>query len=104
MRALNREYRQIDSTTDVLSFAMYQNASEFPADDVFMLGDIVIDPVRATEQAAELGHSLDHELRRLMVHGLAHLMGYDHEAGGAQQREMRKVEKRLMSRLEKYQS
>jgi probable rRNA maturation factor len=67
MRALNRKYRRKDSATDVLSFA---------ADG---LGDIVIAKGVATRQARERGHSFQTELRVLTLHGLLHLLGYDHD-------------------------
>lgn len=90
MRALNKEKRNIDASTDVLSFPNLTeqfnkkiNAKNFP-DDVnpengkVMLGDIVINLNRAEEQAGSFGHSLTRELGYLLVHGLLHLMGYDH--------------------------
>lgn len=90
MHALNKEKRNIDASTDVLSFPNLTeqfnkeiNAKNFP-DDVnpengkVMLGDIVINLNRAKEQAGSFGHSLTRELGYLLVHGLLHLMGYDH--------------------------
>ncbi len=70
---LNRQYRQKDGPTDVLSFAM---------DDEQVLGDVVISLDTARRQADTLGHSLDDELRVLLVHGCLHLLGHDHEAPG----------------------
>lgn len=77
---LNREYRHIDRPTDVLSFAL--NESEEPAiengPDINVLGDLVISVERAEEQAADYGHSVRREIAFLTVHGMLHLLGYDH--------------------------
>ena len=77
---LNREYRGIDRPTDVLSFAL--NESEEPevkgGADLNVLGDLVISVERAEEQAAEYGHSVKREMAFLTVHGMLHLLGYDH--------------------------
>lgn len=70
IQALNKQYRQKDSPTDVLSFGFDEGAS---------LGQIVISVERAEEQAKELGQSLKKELEFLFTHGLLHLLGYDHE-------------------------
>lgn len=93
MRNVNREHRQIDATTDVLSFPMHEfkNGKLKKAlrdGDVEMdpdgnrslyLGDIFLSPDCAVAQAQEYGHSLEREAAFLMVHGLLHLLGYDHE-------------------------
>lgn len=71
LRRLNRQFRGQDTPTDVLSFPS-------AAGDGF-LGDLAISADRAAEQAADLGHSLDDEVRILMLHGLLHLLGMDHE-------------------------
>lgn len=77
---LNRKYRQIDRPTDVLSFAL--NESEEPdienGPDINVLGDIILSVERAEEQAADYGHSLRREIAFLTVHGMLHLLGYDH--------------------------
>lgn len=77
---LNREYRGIDRPTDVLSFAL--NESEEPevkgGVNLNILGDLVISVERAEEQAAEYGHSVKREMAFLTVHGMLHLLGYDH--------------------------
>lgn len=87
---LNREYRGIDAVTDVLSFPMLEfeeNNDELEDDEEeyieeeLPLGDIVISVERADEQAKEYGHSLKRELAFLLVHGMLHLLGYDHEKG-----------------------
>lgn len=91
IHSLNREYRNIDRPTDVLSFAMqddgveeldivFEVESEDEADPISgMLGDIIISVERAAAQSEEYGHSLERELGFLFVHGFLHLLGYDHE-------------------------
>ena len=72
---LNRDYRGKDKPTDVLSFAMREEGD--PNDPV--LGDVIISIERAQEQALERGHPIGVELALLLVHGILHLLGYDHE-------------------------
>lgn len=74
---LNKEYRQIDKTTDVISFALEDN-DEINYGSIRLLGDIYISIDKAKEQALEYNHSLLRELSFLAVHGLLHLLGYDH--------------------------
>lgn len=80
IHTLNKEYRNLDRPTDVLSFAL--NESEEPEIEgspvANALGDIIISVERAEEQAAEYGHSLRREVAFLTVHGMLHLLGYDH--------------------------
>lgn len=76
IRILNRDYREIDAPTDVLSFS--QTEGEEITGDGNLLGDIVISVDTAQRQAKEQGHSLEEEMRMLLVHGLLHLLGYDH--------------------------
>jgi probable rRNA maturation factor len=83
MRALNRQFRGKDSVTDVLSF---------PSEDRGFLGDIVIAAGVAARQARDGGHSVQTELRVLSLHGLLHLLGYDHETDEGQ---MARTEARL---------
>ena len=80
VRDLNRRYRGDDVPTDVLSFALSENAEEFvlPPDESKRLGDIVISLPAARRQAKQAGHPLERELALLLVHGLLHLLGYDH--------------------------
>lgn len=82
---INREYRQKDAVTDVISFALEESVVEddFPAiqevmDESRELGDIFVSFQRAQEQAVEYGHSFKRELGFLVVHGFLHLNGYDH--------------------------
>ena len=80
VRDLNRRYRGEDAATDVLSFALAEHAEEFvlPPGASTRLGDIVISLPAARRQAKRAGHSLERELALLLVHGLLHLLGYDH--------------------------
>ncbi len=93
MRELNRVYRQIDRTTDVLSFHLTETGFPRPGDP---LGDIVVSMPKATAQAAEYGVSLHDETLRLLIHGLLHLVGYDHERNTYQKRRMQKKERELL--------
>ena len=80
--ALNREFRGVDAPTDVLSFPQLEAAgpgTAVPADAPLPLGDIVVSLQRAEAQARDYGHTLARELGFLLVHGLLHLLGYDHE-------------------------
>jgi probable rRNA maturation factor len=76
---LNRVYRGVDAPTDVLSFPQLDPAAAAPEGAPAMLGDIVVSLPRAAKQAEEYGHSYRRELGFLLVHGLLHLLGYDHE-------------------------
>ena len=76
---LNKEYRGIDRVTDVISFALEDDKSMVIPDGIRLLGDIYISLDKAKEQAKEYGHSLERELCFLAVHGVYHLLGYDHE-------------------------
>lgn len=82
IQELNRQYRGIDAPTDVLSFATLDDAPH-PASDPeapFYLGDVIISYPRVLAQAAEAGHSAQEELDLLTVHGVLHLLGYDHDS------------------------
>lgn len=96
MADLNSRYRGIADTTDVLSFPMLDSEDELVdlADEV-LLGDIVISVPRAVEQADEYGHSLAREMIFLSVHGLLHLLGYDHQTED-QRKHMRAKEKKVL--------
>ncbi len=86
IRALNRQYRRKDTATDVLSF---------PSEERGFLGDVVIASGVAARQARAAGHSLRTELRVLALHGLLHLLGYDHERDDGR---MARLERRLRKR------
>ena len=78
IQKINREYRNIDRVTDVISFAFEDN-SNVRYNDIRVLGDIYICIPRMKEQAINYGHSEKRELSFLVVHGLLHLLGYDHQ-------------------------
>lgn len=80
IRKMNKEYRNIDKETDVLSFPMFEKyeLDEREALNEDVLGDIVISIERVSKQADEYGHSFERELSYMAVHGFYHLMGYDH--------------------------
>lgn len=84
IRELNRQYRSLDTPTDVLSFAMRETCFEetiecFEFQEEELLGDVVVSLERAEKQAIEYGHSFEREVGFLVVHGVLHLLGYDHE-------------------------
>ncbi|MBA4547748.1 rRNA maturation RNase YbeY [Thermoactinomyces intermedius] len=82
IHALNKEYRQVDRPTDVLSFPLWEPEEDWvitEEEETVPLGDIVISYPKAKEQAEEYGHSIERELGFLAVHGFLHLLGYDHE-------------------------
>ena len=81
IHALNRDYRNVDRATDVLSFALDEDGGEpelVGGPEVHLLGDISISAETAARQAEEFGHGLEREIVYLAVHGLLHLLGYDH--------------------------
>lgn len=78
IKDINREYRGIDKITDVISFALEDSGSLIEKENIRVLGDIYICIPRCLEQAEEYGHSVKRELSFLTVHGLLHLLGYDH--------------------------
>jgi probable rRNA maturation factor len=94
MRGLNRKFRGRAATTDVLSFPVEQTDFESLAGAT--LGDVVISVEQAARQAEENGLTLDEEIAQLILHGLLHLCGYDHETDGG---EMNALELRLRRRL-----
>lgn len=100
MRPMNRDWRGLDAPTDVLSFAMDEGeALALPPGMARPLGDLVISVETAARQARELGHDLPAELRVLVVHGLLHLLGHDHEDDLERAQAMRREEARVLSAL-----
>ena len=77
IHALNLEQRGVDRPTDVLSFPIFDE--DFDDEELAVLGDIVLCPMKAKQQAEEFGHSLEREIAFLTVHSTLHLLGYDHE-------------------------
>jgi rRNA maturation RNase YbeY len=99
MRRLNRLYRRKDRTTDVLAFPMRQvrprftlHGSRFTSS---MLGDVVISLPQASRQAKQAGHSIEREMVVLVIHGLLHLLGYDHERSAREARRMSRRERAI---------
>ena len=90
---LNQQYRKRVGATDVLAFAMQEG--EFGGINPQILGDVVISVETAQRQAHEQGHSLTNELQILLIHGVLHLLGYDHEQQ-AEAQQMQQKEKQLM--------
>lgn len=88
IHALNREYRNVDRPTDVLSFPLSDGEDYDTDGDAVLLGDIVISLERAQTQAEEYGHSFEREVAFLTVHSMLHLLGYDHETSPEDEREM----------------
>ena len=92
IRKINREYRNIDAVTDVISFALLDSEDAIEYEDRVELGDIFINRNRVLSQAEEYGHSVKREFVFLFVHGLLHLLGYDH---------MNEEEEKIMFDLQK---
>ena len=88
IRELNRQFRGIDKATDVLSF---------PAEEELNLGDVAVSVETAATQARDNGLTLDHEIAQLILHGLLHLSGYDHETDNGQ---MNRLELKLRRKLD----
>ncbi len=96
LRRLNREYRKKDYPTDVLSFPNPQHLTPNPYPGPQSLGSLAISLARARAQARQFGHTTDQELRVLMLHGVLHLLGMDHETDGGR---MARAERRWRKRL-----
>lgn len=98
---LNREYRHVDRSTDVLSFPLGENGVYDINHDTGakILGDIVISMQHAVMQADLYGHSLQREIAFLTVHSMLHLLGYDHENGGLEQSRMRSKEETVLTKI-----
>lgn len=97
MRALNRSYRGKDRTTDVLSFSRLEG--EGPRSPEAEIGDILISFATAKAQAKDYGAPLGEELERLVVHGVLHLFGYDHEADPREAKRMFRLQNRVLRSL-----
>ena len=105
IQKLNRTYRGVDKSTDVLAFHMIPNTSQepeqpfvSPPDGMHHLGEVVISYTQAVKQAQEQGHNIEQELTLLIVHGVLHLLGYDHDLPHESQR-MRTKENAILERL-----
>ena len=98
---LNREYRNVDRSTDVLSFPLGENGvyDKNPENGACLLGDIVISVETAVREAETYGHSLQREIGFLTVHSMLHLLGYDHVNGGIEEVRMREKEEHVLTEL-----
>ena len=109
IRIINRESRDLDKATDVLSFPMFQLEAgnppqdwteyEDPATGLVPLGDMCISLERAVAQAEEFGHSVRREVGYLTIHSMLHLLGYDHLDEGEQKRQMRSREEAIAASI-----
>lgn len=101
IHALNKEYRNIDRATDVLSFPLGENGVYDTNIDTGakLLGDIVISIPHALDQADRYGHSLQREIGFLTVHSMLHLLGYDHVNGGIESVRMREKEEAVLTQM-----
>ena len=95
MQKLNAKYRDKNYPTDVLSFPADKN---LPA-PVRWLGDVIISVSKAAAQARERRRTLDQEMTTLLVHGIVHLLGYDHERSAKEARVMKRLENKIYRRL-----
>lgn len=96
IRKINREFRKIDVPTDVLSFPVVKHS---PHPDIQLLGDIVISVETAQKQAKSLGHSLEREITFLLIHGILHLLGWDHERSPQEAKKMYKKQREILAML-----
>ncbi len=98
---LNKQYRNIDRETDVLSFPLGENGEYDINHDTGakLLGDIVISAEKAVEQAELYNHPLQREIGFLTVHSMLHLLGYDHEKGGLEEVHMREKEETVLTQI-----
>ena len=101
IKEINCEFRNIDKSTDVLSFPMGEKGEydKNPETDNLMLGDVVISLEHAICQAEEFGHSVDREIVYLAVHSIFHLLGYDHVNNEAEAKVMRAKEETVMKKI-----
>lgn len=109
IREINRENRDKDAVTDVLSFPMldFYNAEapedveeeRSPEDNMLFLGDMILNYDRAVEQAADYGHSVQRECGFLTVHSILHLLGYDHERSEEERQLQRQHEEAVLTKL-----
>ena len=95
IRALNAEHRGMDKPTDVLSFPLFEEGP----DGTKMLGDIVLSLEKCEAQATEFGHTFERECAFLTVHSTLHLLGYDHETGEADEKDMRERQTKIVEKM-----
>lgn len=98
IKRINRDYRNIDRITDVISFALLDSGKEQIYEDEIELGDIFINRDRVLSQAKDYGHSVEREFIFLFVHGLLHLLGYDHNTP-EEEKKMFSIQKKIVGKL-----
>jgi probable rRNA maturation factor len=96
VRRLNAEYAGEDAATDVLAFSLREGEEFVSPDGVTRLGEVIISYPTASRQAAEAARGVDEEIAHLLVHGILHLLGYDH-AEAEEERAMRAKEEELLT-------
>ena len=102
IKRLNKIYRGKNKITDVLAFeeksaiGFLDEKFIYPPDNTKRLGEVVICYPKAKKQAKEMNHSLDLEMTILLIHGILHLLGYDHEKGESDEKEMKSLEKEIL--------
>ncbi len=102
IQSLNKQYRNKDVPTDVLSFPMRKEDGSYevdPESNAQILGDIIISMQKVVEQIEIYGHTLRREVAHLVAHGMLHLLGYDHERGGIEKMHMQEREERVLDLL-----
>jgi probable rRNA maturation factor len=97
IHTINKDYRGKDKPTDVISFAYRDEPFPSPDEIAEELGDIYISLEKAEEQAAEYGVTMEAEVKRLLIHGILHLLGYDHEKSEDDEIEMQALEEKLIN-------
>ncbi len=98
IQGLNKTYRKIDKPTNVLAFPMQEG--QFADITPGLLGDVVISCERAQQEADKAGISLSERMSQLLIHGILHLMGFDHETSGKDAREMENKSLELLRKME----
>ena len=101
IREINKRFRNIDRETDVLSFPLFDDdGMDAHVEELnCVLGDIVLSLEKARAQAEEFGHSFEREVAFLTVHSVLHLLGYDHETGEEDERDMRRRQSEIVDKL-----
>lgn len=94
IRQMNKRFRGIDKVTDVLSFPMFDFNTSHNFLNTNMLGDVVVCPSKSISQAQEYNVDYEDELLRLIIHGILHLLGFDHETDSKEAQRMLRVQKR----------
>lgn len=99
IQGINRDYRKKDRPTDVISFAYRDDPFPEIDGEIEELGDIYVSLDRAKEQAKEYEVTLHDEMKRLLIHGVLHLLGYDHEKSAEEEERMHEKEEELFDSL-----